>query len=557
MLQIARTRSLTSEEFERVCGTMLTESRFAALVNALAFTTRGSQSASVASFSQHVLYRKDGIDPDWQVEVFADRSRLLPLLKPGLNAIECRSVTWARPGPETGFVELLSRVQGAVNAIERCSNSRPNSYTLITNLRLGSPQASSRRLVERNLLLGHDRSHPVALQLLGAEELTELVNRAPYIRSVFFEDTGFGLWQDAWRSHTRPGLFGNHVELVGREAELAQLRYLLDAPATRVVTLSGPAHVGKTRLALEATAARQYETVAVNAAQLESPADLYRLAAPGKRIVAIVDECNTEQAALVTRTVAEQSGLKAIIVLAAGARLAATFGHPPAAVNHIVVAPLGANDSHDLLEHAVTGLDRETEEWIVRQAEGNPGILLASARLRLMLHRKAPSLQDALVQGMKQRVREEFGEHGYQMLRVLSLMTRFDIQGPRPNEVEEICRILDRNMEPAAVLRAVPRFRDAQVVHQTGHFLEVVPEILAEELTMDALREHPENADSLVRAFGNSGRLRITGQREYLPAGEDEIDWLWPGAARNLARLPQPRTRPSLPAHPRLPPSNP
>jgi hypothetical protein len=524
MLQIARTRSLTTEEFERVCGTMLTESRFAALGNALMLTTRGSQSASVASFSQHVLNRRDGIDPDWQVEVFADRSRLLPLLKPGLNAIECRSVAWARPGPETGFVELLSRVQGAVSAIEHRSNSRPDCYTLITNLRLGPPQASSRRLVERNLLLGHDRSHPVALQLLGAEELTELVNRAPYIRSVFFEDTGFGLWQDAWRSHTRPGLFGNHVELVGREAELAQLKFLLKDSQTRVITISGPAHVGKTRLALEATAAAQYETVVVSGDQLESVSALHRLATPGKRVIAIVDNCGTEKAAQITRTMVEPNGIKSLVLLAPGARLAATFGYPPKTVSHIVVTPLANMESHALLNHAVSNLDHETENWIAREADGNPGILLAAARLRLLLHRRAPSLQDALVQGMKQRVREEFGEHGYQMLRVLSLMTRFDMRRDDADEVGQICRILDCHLQPSAILRAVPRFREAGVVNQVGRYLEVVPSILAEELTLDALRNHPEQAGSLVNAFGNSGRLRIAGRPESLPALEDNIE---------------------------------
>jgi predicted ATPase/DNA-binding SARP family transcriptional activator len=45
--------------------------------------------------------------------------------------------------------------------------------------------------------------------------------------------------------------------LVGREEELARLDALLDDPACRLVTLVGPGGIGKTRLALEVTAARQ------------------------------------------------------------------------------------------------------------------------------------------------------------------------------------------------------------------------------------------------------------------------------------------------------------
>jgi predicted ATPase/DNA-binding SARP family transcriptional activator len=45
--------------------------------------------------------------------------------------------------------------------------------------------------------------------------------------------------------------------LVGRERELARLHALLDDPACRLVTLVGPGGIGKTRLAVEVTAARQ------------------------------------------------------------------------------------------------------------------------------------------------------------------------------------------------------------------------------------------------------------------------------------------------------------
>ncbi len=56
---------------------------------------------------------------------------------------------------------------------------------------------------------------------------------------------------------------------IGRRAELAELRDLLAAPETRLLTLVGPGGIGKTRLALESAAAvaQEYESVAV--AQLD------------------------------------------------------------------------------------------------------------------------------------------------------------------------------------------------------------------------------------------------------------------------------------------------
>ena len=54
----------------------------------------------------------------------------------------------------------------------------------------------------------------------------------------------------------RPMLPEQTTSFVGREAELARIDDLLDDPDCRIVTLVGPGGCGKTRLALEATAAR-------------------------------------------------------------------------------------------------------------------------------------------------------------------------------------------------------------------------------------------------------------------------------------------------------------
>ncbi len=56
---------------------------------------------------------------------------------------------------------------------------------------------------------------------------------------------------------TGPHLPQPLTAMVGRQAELARLRDLLDDPACRLVTLVGPGGIGKTRLALEVAAARQ------------------------------------------------------------------------------------------------------------------------------------------------------------------------------------------------------------------------------------------------------------------------------------------------------------
>jgi hypothetical protein len=529
MFSLPRSSSITTEEFELVAGNQLTDERFAALCNAVALSTNGRMPTSLLPFWERVRVLPGGIHPDWQVETYGNLKGLLPLFGPGLNAVECRRVPTLSTGAQRSFSHLVNRVQGAAGTTAGQAKSRPGRYLLFTNVRLDRGPESGRRQVERSVRLGSDTASGTEVEVVGAEQLVAMINQRPYVRSVFFDDTGFQLWPEAWHEHTRPKLFGAHVDLVGRGPELIRLQTLIRDPMIRGILIRGPRYAGKTRLALEATSHWQRETVFVRGAQLDAADDLLKVATPGKEILVLVDDCTAEQAEDVAQVLSERTDLKAILVLSAADRSTTDFGRTAGAIREMYVGPLPAPHVNTLVEQVVAGLDDDTKLWISHEAEGNPGMILAAADLRHRLKRSAPSLLDALVLGMESRIRREFGDNGIRILRILSLMTEVDTSDQKLTEISTICRILGERLQPEAVMKVLPRLELAGVVSQVGHYVEVVPQYLANHLAMDALRSHSAQAGSLINALGPSGRLRVG---EHHPVLEDEREAL-PYARQN------------------------
>lgn len=141
--------------------------------------------------------------------------------------------------------------------MERRTGHPVDNHLLFLNIDL--PPAQKEKLREA-ILTDSSPPHRIQVQVVGAAELAGFLNDHPHLRSAWFEVSYFKCWDQADRDH-RHKKFRPQVDLTGREDLLNRVRALIEDPEIHAVILTGPHDIGKTRLALEATAHRPQDVV--------------------------------------------------------------------------------------------------------------------------------------------------------------------------------------------------------------------------------------------------------------------------------------------------------
>ncbi len=163
------------------------------------------------------------------------------------------------------FAELLRRYRRLrhltqAELAERAGIST-DAISLLERGLTQAPQKATAQLLSAALALAPDEAALFAKAARGARLSTNAATDTPSIPPA--------------AASLAPSLPVPLTPLIGRERELADLLALFNQPATRLLTLTGPAGVGKTRLALELAAElrRQYEreTVWVGLIPVQEP----------------------------------------------------------------------------------------------------------------------------------------------------------------------------------------------------------------------------------------------------------------------------------------------
>ncbi|MQY05731.1 hypothetical protein ACRB68_38080 [Actinomadura sp. RB68] len=410
-------------------------------------------------------------------------------------------------------------------------------------------------------LAGYDDLRVRLSEVLGADPGPELAALHQAI-----------LRQDPALTPRRSNLPAPLTRLVGRDAAVRETGALL--AAARLVTLTGPGGVGKTRLALEAAAAHPEDVWLVELAAArprdelaelvagtlgvrdQSPAGLADALRP-RRLLLVLDNCEH-----VAEPVAELAAR--LLAAAPGLRVLATSREPLGVPGERVLAvpPLAPDDAAALFAARAPGLipDAESEPWIAT-------ICKRLDNLPLALELAATRVPAFGVRGLAERLDDRFGvldggrRGGPARQRTLRAVIDWSWE-PLPEEERAALRRLavhadgctleaaEATCGPAGVLA---RLVDRSLVVRTGdryRLLESVAAYALERLREageedEARRRHaryytglaeradpllrgPEQVAWLARLDAEAANLRAAlAVGEYAPRLVDALSWYW------------------------------
>jgi hypothetical protein len=419
---------------------------------------------------------------------------------------------------------LAAGLKGGLTEVATRAGKAPRRYVLFTNLDLTHVTSGQKGQLRRKILEGWTNGR-VPVQIVGASELASMLNAQPALRSAFFPPMRFETWEMAWERHKLQTLSGRHVPLIGRNEELGTLRSLIDDPAVRVIVLSGPNAMGKSRLALEACSDRPLEPVVALDAKTMSTSALVALESPQIETLVIMDDPEPERAEEFVRDALGREQIKLIVTLSTpGLAFSPNFGYDPR-VRLLPVGALSDTRAGELLRATGAQLDYSLEAWIIDEAGGNPGVLLLAASLGSELRQSAAPFGEAVAAAFLRRIRTILGEDAARILRLLSLFTHVAVAGTAKAELEGACRLLGDGITPNLVLNVLPSLVQTGVVRQAGAYVEVVPPLLANSLAEAALRGRVVDVVALFGSLSQVGRVRLLRRLRGLKGSGAEDFW--------------------------------
>jgi hypothetical protein len=506
--------------------------RFARLCNAIAWAMTWSTAQSVPAFTERVNVADNGIDAEWYGEFGPGLSAAL--LRSGVNVFQYKKREAGQQTRSTIASTLKREVDGAVADIERRTGKQVASYVFFTNVDLTTAQQD---LIRESILTGADEADRQA-SVIAAAELAATLNLFPHLRSAFFSTAAFRTWGDSWDRHRRERAFAA-TDLFGRDEVLAELQSWMDDSDVQVIALCGPHMMGKTRLALEATKARDVLFVEALGRQDLSLSVLAPLASPGRQIVVLVNDPDPEAAQDLARDVLSDDRFKVILCVATAEDAPAPNFGMDDRVRQLTLRPLDEAQSLALLKASGPRLDFGIESWIVDNAGGVPGVLLAAGHVGSELRTKGESFLSQVAAAFQGEVRRRCTPDQQAALAALSVMTHVGVTGRAAPEAVEVANCF--NLDLNTVLNAVEPLCSAGFLRLDGSYAEVVPPPLANRVAGQLIRGRADAVRQLLGDLSPTGRRRLLRRLVMLPAEEATAFWaevLSPdGAFSDLAGL--------------------
>ena len=500
-------REITAEQVEQIVGREFSVQRFASLCNALTWAVSKPGGVAQMAFTERVFVADSGVDAEWEIELPDFTPRQGSFLNVGRSVLQYkqRDVT-ARD--RSGIVgDLRRNLRGAAKEVVHRTGRSLDSYLLFTNVSLTLDQ--KRELVES---IKEDCA-TCGVQVVGAAEIAALLNNFPHIRSAYFTTAPFTTWQRFWEGHNKESLSGTVPNFIGRKEAADGAKAAVDDDSVRAILFAGPPDIGKTRLALNCTQHRPFETICAIDGRSVTVTDLIAVEGTGGAVVVVVDDPDTEATEeLIAAALSEEIKIVLTVPSSSAANLV-NYGRD-SRVKVITVGSLSDDESRALLQAADARMDYSVESWVIDQAGGNPGVLIVAAAVGSTLRIEGRNFLAQVANALEERARELLGDQRLDLLRDMSVMTAVGVGDQAAVELETVCATFGRR--PNDILREVRTMADSGLLRVTGSYIEVVPPVFANHLAHDAVAGRTVELVRLFVALPALGRARLLKRLRHL-----------------------------------------
>lgn len=316
-------------------------------------------------------------------------------------------------------------------------------------------------------------------KVLSIDEAIDEFKRTAELGSAFLT------WEDAWFEHTRAKALSADVEFIGRTNELSKIHSFVDDPDKKAIILLGPHRIGKTRLALEATKHRKNETYTVDVGAYESFSlnDLRLSRVPLNKVsILLVEDPDRELTERLLTELDSQENLRLLIT-------SPDVYLPPRDDTHNVVSerllPLSDQDARELLAATPSKLHHNVLSWLVRDAQGVPGVLLEGAHILSGRRKDVSDFASEMGKEAERSVREILNDDEIKKLQLLSLLKRVGVKKSAFADIVAICKsfgtkeVFDNDIDPSSVVAALPKLEGIGIVRSKGLCVEIQSQFLA------------------------------------------------------------------------------
>ncbi len=508
---------VTAEFIEDTFGRHSDSVRFANFCNSVVVAV-SSRSMPTMPILSEKAGADGGIDGEWTIppDRVADFSS--PFALPGWNVFQFKARSVDGRGRNAALSKLTGDSDGALaKLLERVAQAKECSkYSFFTNLQLGL-ETQSKTLDDKLLqkqrqelkdAIANDSAGTTPVEIVDAAQLAAIVNAHPALRLTYFSATVARPWDEAWALENRVKDYKVSVPFVGRAGELNRVREWLGDPVAKVIVISGPSGMGKTRLALEVTRGFAPVTTIVDVPEELFRWDFQALASSKTLRIIIVEDPSREHAEVLSKRAVASEGVKLILTMPTDAKAPA-----PKLTEHESIKvlpplqPLSEEDSKKLLELAGAVFDRQALDWILLQAGGNPEILLSAAELK-DLRERSGDLKKRLYERFHAKIVKELGMDAVRTLKTLSVVHYVKYQG-QDGELKLISETLDLGVYPQRILELLPDLERMGYIRRRGNYVTVIPPLFAARLVEDIALVSDVSLQRLFDRLSGTARKRF------------------------------------------------